>query len=81
MDGRNPIQGEVSIVVKVFRRFKPTARNYGDVDNFLKAVFDGLIGVAFDDDRQVVSCHVEKATDKNNPRCEIFISKANKNEP
>lgn len=81
MGGSAPMTGAITADVKLYRRFNPTSKCYGDIDNFLKAVFDGLNGVAFDDDRQVVSCHVEKATDKNNPRCEIFISKANKNEP
>ena len=36
MGGRKPITGEVSAVIKLYRRFKPTARNYGDVDNHAK---------------------------------------------
>lgn len=33
MTGREPMTGEVSARISLFRRFKPTARNYGDCDN------------------------------------------------
>jgi len=33
----------------------------GDIDNYVKAIFDGLKGIAWDDDRQVtcVSCRIQ----------------------
>lgn len=37
--------------------FCVSARNRGDVDNLLKAVLDGMNGVAYHDDRQVVEVH------------------------
>jgi Holliday junction resolvase RusA-like endonuclease len=73
MAGREPLAGEVSAVVRVYRRFKPTARNFGDVDNFLKAVFDGLNQVVIKDDSQICRCVVEKYQDKENPRAEIEL--------
>ena len=73
MDGAEPLKGEVSAVIKLYRRFKPAARNYGDCDNHLKALLDALNGTAFEDDRQVVRCLVEKFTDKDNPRAEIIL--------
>ena len=73
MGGRKPLSGEVSAVIKLYRRFKPTARNYGDCDNHAKAILDGLNQIAFEDDRQVVRCLVEKFTDKGNPRAEIEL--------
>lgn len=73
MFGKQPLKGEVSAVVRVYRRYRPTARNFGDVDNFLKALFDGLNKIVFDDDSQIVRCVVEKFRDKANPRVEIEI--------
>lgn len=51
-----------------------TRKIYGDVDNHLKAIFDGMNQIVFVDDSQIVRCVVEKFTDKENPRAEIFIS-------
>lgn len=73
MNGAEPLKGEVSAVIKLYRRFKTTARNFGDCDNHLKALLDALNGTAFEDDRQVVRCLVEKHMDKDNPRAEIVL--------
>lgn len=73
MAGAEPLKGEVAVTVKLYRRFKPAARNFGDVDNHLKALFDGMNQIVFDDDRQIVRCVVEKFQDKVNPRVEIEI--------
>ena len=71
--GREPMTGEVSAVVKLYRKYKPSARNFGDVDNHLKALFDGMNQIVFADDSQITRCVVEKFTDKNQPRAEIEI--------
>ena len=73
MGGRKPLSGEVSATVKLYRRYKTTARSYGDLDNHLKSLFDGLNQIAFEDDKQVVRCLVTKYTDKDNPRAEILL--------
>ena len=73
MNGGEPLKGEVIAAVRLFRRYKPTARTFGDCDNHLKAIFDGLNRIVFDDDSQIVRCVVEKFTDKNQPRAEIEI--------
>ena len=73
MGSRPPMTGEVSATIKLYRRYKPTARNYGDVDNHAKSLFDGLNGIAFEDDRQVVRCLVVKFQDKENPHAEIML--------
>lgn len=39
-------------------------KNYGDVDNYLKAILDSLIGVVYDDDKQVRKLVVERVFDK-----------------
>ena len=73
MGGRKPLSGEVVATVKLYRKYKPTARIFGDVDNHLKAIFDGLNQIVFADDAQITKCVVEKITDKTNPRAEIEI--------
>lgn len=73
MGNRPPLQGEVTATVKLYRRSQPTTRNYGDVDNHLKALFDGLNQIAIEDDRQITKCVVEKFTDKVQPRAEIEL--------
>ena len=74
MCGAEPLDGEICAVVKVYRKYRRTARVFGDVDNHLKALFDGLSGIVFEDDAQIVRCIVEKFTDKARPRAEIEIS-------
>ena len=73
MGGREPMSGEIVIEVKLYRKYKRTARIYGDVDNHLKAIFDGMSGIVFVDDSQIVRCVVEKHTDKTTPRTEIKL--------
>ena len=75
MGNNPPLRGAISVAVKLFRKYQPTAKIFGDVDNFLKAIFDGLNGLAFVDDSQVVTCTVAKFTDKVRPRAEVTISK------
>lgn len=75
MKGSPPMTGAIEANVKLFRRFKPTARNYGDFDNHAKALFDGMNQIVFEDDRQIVRCLVEKFQDKVNPRTEVTIRK------
>lgn len=73
MKGKEPLSGEISAVVRLYRKYKPAARNFGDVDNHLKAIFDGMNQIVFADDSQITKCVVEKFTDKNKPRAEIEI--------
>lgn len=75
MAGRLPMTGEVGVILRLYRRYKPTTRLYGDCDNLLKAVLDGLNRIVFEDDSQVVRCSVEKFQDKANPRAEVTIRK------
>ena len=63
------LEGAVRLEVHVYRAL-PKARPKGvrsepdiirpDLDNIVKAVMDGLNGVAYDDDRQVVEIHAYK---------------------
>ena len=79
MRGQAPMTGALSAVVKLYRKFKPTSRRFGDVDNHLKALFDGMNQIVFADDSQIVTCIVEKHSDAQNPRAEIFLSEAAEN--
>lgn len=73
MNGQEPLKGEICAQVKLFRKYKPTAKIFGDVDNFLKNIFDAMNSVVYVDDRQIVRCVVEKHLDKVNPRAEIQV--------
>lgn len=73
MCGKQPMTGEVFCTVRIYRRYRPTSRNFGDVDNHLKALFDGLNGICFGDDAQITRCVVEKHLDKVNPRTEVTV--------
>lgn len=73
MRAKAPLKGALEAVIRLYRKYKVTARLFGDVDNHLKALFDGLQGIIFEDDAQIVRCVVEKFTDKKNPRAEIEI--------
>ena len=73
MKGKEPISGELCAVVKLYRKYKPAARNYGDADNHLKSVMDALTGICYKDDSQICRCVVEKYTDKENPRAVIEV--------
>ena len=60
MHGQAPFLGEVKLHADFFRP-KPRPRKWqklqvsfiGDIDNYLKAVMDALIGICYVDDRQV----------------------------
>lgn len=74
MSNREMMTGEVTASINLFRRFKPTARNYGDADNHAKAILDALNGICFADDAQVVKLVVSKHTDKVTPRVEVELT-------
>ena len=73
MAGKEPMTGEICAAVKIYRKYKNSARQFGDVDNHLKAIFDALNGVCYVDDAQIVRAVVEKHTDKARPRVEIEL--------
>ena len=62
MQGQPPLTGAIKLSAD-FYKLNPkdiTSRNWGDVDNFLKAVMDALTGICYDDDRQVIEVHARK---------------------
>lgn len=71
LQGAKVLTGPVSVSVDVFR-----PRKAGDLDNTLKAAFDSLKGIAWEDDAQVVEIHARRMDDKHQPRIELRISLA-----
>lgn len=76
MKAKPPMTNALVVEVKLYRRYRPTTRRYGDVDNHLKAIFDGMNQIVFVDDSQIVRCVVEKHKDAENPRAEIVLTEA-----
>ena len=68
-----PYDCALKVKVKFYRKLNPTTRQYGDIDNLLKGLFDGMNGIIFKDDSQIVSVIAEKYRDKENPRCEVEL--------
>ena len=73
MKDSEPMTGELSAVIKLYRKYKRCSRQFGDFDNHAKSICDALNKIVYDDDAQIVRCSVEKFTDKINPRVEIEI--------
>ena len=61
MRGQETLKGAIKIKADFYKpKPKPTSRNWGDIDNHLKAVLDSLNGVSFIDDSQVVEVRATK---------------------
>jgi len=56
MGGQAPFSGAVRLRADFYKLKprQPTSRNWGDVDNHLKAVLDSLNGICYEDDRLIV---------------------------
>lgn len=63
-----PFRGPVRLTARVYR-----ARRAGDLSNAIKVTEDSLIGIAIEDDAQVVEHHWHQDIDRQNPRIEIEI--------
>jgi len=58
-----------------------SGRNRGDIDNYTKAVLDGLQGIAFGNDKQITKVNAEIiACDKVFERVEVTIKGVDENE-
>ena len=74
MQGFTPAEGtELTCKIKIWRKFKPTSRRFGDADNHAKSILDALNGVVFADDALVTSLNVEKFQ-SSTPKVEIEIN-------
>lgn len=63
-----PLKGE--LILNVMFYFSSKRK---DIDNSLKALFDCLSGILWEDDRQIVEMHVFKLIDEKNPRVVLQI--------
>ena len=73
MKDSEPMTGELSAVIRLYRKYKRCSRRFGDFDNLAKAITDACNGIVFTDDSQIVRCSIEKFTDKEKPRVEVEI--------
>ena len=63
-----PIEGKVAVEISLFWKDN---RNH-DIEN-LKATFDALNGILWNDDGQIHDLHIMKGVDRKNPRVEMTI--------
>lgn len=72
MMSREPLQGPVAATIDVYHK------NKMDCDNMAKSILDGLNGICYLDDDQVVELLVRKHTvsKKNDERAEVEIREA-----
>ena len=74
---REPWQGPVGIELRFFLKVN---RSRGDGDNLFKAILDGMNGIAFEDDSQVVEGHFH-ILDGEPQRTEVRVWKLNGSNP
>ena len=76
MEGREPLKGRIQLHAEFFKKRRGiTKSNWGDVDNFLKAVLDSLNGICYKDDGQVVQVSAVKKIGE--PRILIELEEVN----
>lgn len=68
-----PFVGDLHCHLKFYRKFNPSSRRFGDIDNHVKAILDATQGLLFADDAAIVSITAEKFQDKARPRTEILF--------
>lgn len=74
-------------ITAVFAKAKTSKKEYPtikpDIDNIQKAVFDGLNGVAYNDDKQILTAVIHKTFCKlegENPRLLVTVMESKENE-
>lgn len=63
-----PLDGEISIHMEVYRKHTSS-----DLDNFAKAILDGLQGHCYHNDAQIVEMYARRHDDKKNPRVVVIV--------
>lgn len=74
LDGQEPMTCNLSCTVEVYRKYRPATRQFGDLDNHIKATLDAVQGLIFDDDKQVVEIKAAKHVDKERPRLVVTFN-------
>ena len=74
MRGADYTEKPVNVVVKVYQPLEVTNQHSGDIDNYLKLIFDALNKIVFKDDKQVIQVIAYKYQDKHNPRVEVSVT-------
>lgn len=62
MNSREPLKGAIKMTADIYKP-KPkdvTSRNWGDIDNYVKAAADALSKIVYDDDSQIVEIRASK---------------------
>jgi len=57
LSGITPIDGDCKVVIELYGK----TRLRGDCDNYAKLITDSLNGIAYKDDRQIVSLNITKS--------------------
>lgn len=70
---QEPYECALKVKVKFYREVPATNKKFGDVDNLLKGLFDGMNGIVFVDDAQIVKVEAAKYQNKEKPRCEVEV--------
>jgi Holliday junction resolvase RusA-like endonuclease len=65
-----PLTGELCVEVQIFW---PDRRRH-DIDNGLKALFDSLTGIIYEDDSQIADAHVIRFLGSKTPGVEMRVS-------
>lgn len=73
LGAREPLTGELTCKLEFYRKWRRSARNFGDVDNHVKAALDSFNGLLFRDDAQIVEVVAVKYTDKERPRLVVTL--------
>ncbi|MFC4236172.1 RusA family crossover junction endodeoxyribonuclease [Thalassospira xianhensis] len=68
-----PIKASLTFILAGDEGMWPTAQRDGDLDNLSKAIFDGMNGVVYKDDRLIVKMNLSKLCGEN-PGVEITVS-------
>ncbi len=68
--GRRRFEGAVKVTVKVIEGAKG---HPGDLDNYVKCLLDGLNGIAWVDDKQVVGIDAAIIRDDPKPRLDVIV--------
>jgi len=66
---KQPTDKPVMVIIKLF----PATRRKYDVDNFAKSLLDSLIGIAYEDDSQIMCLAISKEEVVKGGKCEIKI--------